>query len=153
MKKKYKVKLKSKERSELRAMTKQGTEKVRKVKRARILLLAHKGKTDKEIAEQVEVTSGTVERIRRRYATDGLAAALNEKPRSGRPIGISAETRAKITALACTSAPEGRGRWTLRLLADKVVELEYIDSISHQSVGDILKKRIEAASQESVVYR
>lgn len=140
MKKQYKVELSQEERSQLTRLTTQGTEKVRKVKRAKILLLADEGKKDEEIAERVEVSVGTVERIRKRYAQEGLEGAVNEKPRSGRPIGISAQTRAKITALACTDAPEGRARWTLRLLADKVVELEYIDSISYQSVRNILKK-------------
>ena len=140
MKKQYKVELGQEERSQLKRLTTQGTEKARKVKRAKILLLADEGKKDQEIAERVEVSVGTVERIRKRYAQEGVAGAVNEKPRSGRPIGISAQTRAKITALACTKAPEGRSKWTLRLLADKVVELEYIDSISYQSVRNILKK-------------
>lgn len=140
MKKQYKIELSEEERSQLEKLTSQGTEKVRKVKRARVLLLADEGKKDQEIVERVEVSVGTVERIRKRYAQAGLEAAINEKPRSGRPIGISAQTRAKVTALACTKAPEGRSKWTLRLLADKVVELEYIDSISYQSVRNILKK-------------
>jgi transposase len=140
MKKQYKIELSEEERSQLEKLTSQGTEKVRKVKRARVLLLADEGKKDQEIVERVEVSVGTVERIRKRYVQAGLEAAINEKPRSGRPIGISAQTRAKVTALACTKAPEGRSKWTLRLLADKVVELEYIDSISYQSVRNILKK-------------
>jgi len=140
MKKQYKVELKDEERSQLERLTRQGTEKVRKVKRAKILLLADGGKKDQEIVERVEVSESTVERIRKRYAQAGLEAAVSEKSRSGRPIGISAQTRAKVTALACTNAPEGRSKWTLRLLADKVVELEYIDSISYQSVRNILKK-------------
>ena len=140
MKKQYKIELSQEARSQLTRLTRQGTEKVRKVKRAKILLLADEGKKDKEIAERVEVSVGTVERIRKRYAQQGLEAAISEKPRSGRPMGISAQTRAKVTALACTKAPEGRSKWTLRLLADKVVELEYIDSISYQSVRNILKK-------------
>ena len=145
MKKQYKVELSQEERNQLTRLTTQGTEKVRKVKRAKILLQADEGKKDKEIAERVEVSVGTVERIRKRYDQEGLEAAINEKPRSGRPIDISAQTRAKVTALACTKAPEGRSKWTLRLLADKVVELEYIDSISYQSVRNILKKRVEAS--------
>jgi transposase len=140
MKKQYKIELSQEERNQLTRLTTQGTEKVRKVKRAKILLQADEGKKDQEIAERVEVSVGTVERIRKRYVQEGLEEAVNEKPRSGRPIGISAQTRAKITALACTKAPEGRSKWTLRLLADKVVELEYIDSISYQSVRNILKK-------------
>lgn len=140
MKKQYNIELSEEERTQLETLTSQGTEKVRKVKRARVLLLADEGKKDQEIVERVEVSVGTVERIRKRYVQAGLEAAINEKPRSGRPIGISAQTRAKVTALACTKAPEGRSKWTLRLLADKVVELEYIDSISYQSVRNILKK-------------
>ena len=140
MKKQYKVELKEEEQNQLRKMTEQGSEKGRKIKRAQILLLADKGKKDQQIAEWLDVTAGTVQRIRKRYATAGLESAIEEKARSGRPIGIKAETRAKITALACTDAPEGRARWTLRLLADKVVELEYIERISHQSVDNILKK-------------
>jgi transposase len=140
MKKQYKVELTDEERNQLRQMTKKGSEKGRKIKRAQILLQADKGKTDQQIAEWIDVTAGTVQRIRKRYATEGWQSAIGEKARSGRPVGISAETRAKITALACTKAPEGRTRWTLRLLADKVVELEYIERISHQSVDNILKK-------------
>lgn len=140
MKKQYKVDLKEEERSLLQKMTEKGSEKGRKIKRGQILLLADKGKKDKEIAEWIDVTVGTVQRIRKRYATEGLESAIEEQARSGRPVGIKAETRAKITALACTKAPEGRERWTLRLLADKVVELEYIESISHQSIDNILKK-------------
>ena len=140
MGKQYKVELKEEERHELKRMTEKGVEKVRKINRAQVLLLADKEKKDKEIAEWIGVTTGTVQRIRRRYATEGLASAIGEKARSGRPIEIKAETRAKITALACTDAPAGRARWTLRLLAEKVVELEYIESISHQSVDNILKK-------------
>ena len=97
-------------------------------------------KTDAEIVEILGVSAATVARTRARFCQQGLEAALNEKARSGRPIGISAQTRAKVTALACTKAPDGYSKWSLRLLADKVVELEYIDEISYQSVRHILKK-------------
>ncbi len=140
MKKQYKVELKNEERAYLKKIIDQGSEKARKIKRVQILLQADKGKKDQQIAEWIGVTAGTVQRIRKRYATEGLESAIQEKARSGRPVGIKAETRAKITALACTKAPGGRKRWTLRLLADKVVELEYTESISHQSVKNILKK-------------
>ena len=140
MKKQYNVDLKDEERSQLKKMTEKGSEKGRKIKRAQILLLADKGKKDQEIAEWIDVTTGTVQRIRKRYATAGLQSALEEKARSGRPVEIKAETRAKITALACTNAPQGRARWTLRLLANKAVELEFTESISHQRVDNILKK-------------
>lgn len=140
MNKVYGVALSPAEQSQLMRLTMQGKASVRKVKRAHILLHAHAGKSDKMIAEQVGVSVATVERIRRQYATAGLSAALEEKPRSGRPLGISGETRAKVTALACSTPPEGRSRWTLRLLADKVVELSEEESITYESVRTILKK-------------
>ena len=142
---KYAVRLSEAERSQLNRQTMQGRIKVRQYKRIQILLLADEnheisGKTDKEIAEQLAVSAATVERTRRHYVENGLESALNEQPRSGRPREISGETRAKITALACSTPPKGYGRWSLRLLADKAVELEFIEHISHDAVGDILKK-------------
>ena len=71
---------------------------------------------------------------------EGLQVALNEKPRAGRPLEISGEARAQVTALACSTTPEGFARWSLRLLADKAVELAIIDRISYKTVGEILKK-------------
>lgn len=145
MKRKYTVGLTVEERSRLNRQTVQGRIKVRQYKRIQILLLADEnhangGKTDKEIAGQVGVSPATIERTRRHYIEKGLEAALNEQPRSGRPKTISGEARAKITALACSTPPEGYGRWSLRLLADKAVELQFIEHISHDAVGDILKK-------------
>lgn len=142
---KYNVKLTKEERSKLASLTLGGTIGVRKLNRVKILLLADENnemgnKTDKEIANKLDVSEATVVRIRRKYIDEGLELALNEKARSGRPPGISGEERAKITALACTDAPEGFGRWSLRLLADKIVELELVASISHSTVGEILKK-------------
>lgn len=142
---KYAVQLTAEERSRLNRQTTQGQIKVRQYKRIQILLLADEnhdpnGKTDKAIAEQLGVSPATVTRIRRRYVENGLDAALNEQARSGRPPTIGGETRAKITALACSTPPEGYGRWSLRLLANKAVELEFIEHISHDAVGDILKK-------------
>ena len=139
------VKLPREEREKLTRLTLGGTIGVRKLNRVKILLLAdenHKSgqKTDKEIAEKLGTSMATVERIRRKYVKEGLEGALNERPRSGRPPGISGEARAKITALACSEAPEGFGQWSLRLLADKAVELNFVESISHESVGVILKK-------------
>lgn len=141
---KYKVKLSGDERRKLNLLTMGGSIGVRKLNRAKILLLADENcengnKTDKEISQKLDVSEATVVRIRQRFVTQGLDA-LDEKPRSGRPPRISGEERAKITALACSDAPQGFGRWTLRLLADKVVELELVDSISHTTVSEILKK-------------
>jgi transposase len=131
---------------------------VRKLNRVKILMLADEShanghKTDQEIAEKLDISPATVERTRRAYVEEGLKEALNEKPRSGRPPVISGETRAQITALACSTPPEGFGQWSLRLLADKAVELQFIETISHESVGTILKKRCQTALNSRVVFR
>lgn len=142
---KYPVKLSKAERSELNRLTVGGTIGVRKLNRVKILLLAdenhEKGqKTDKAIAAKLDIGPATVERIRTRYVQEGLEVALNEKPRNGRPPSLSGDQRAQITALACSTPPEGYGRWSLRLLADKAVELAFVDDISYKTVGEILKK-------------
>jgi len=142
---KYPVKLSSPERGKLHQLTQQGKIGVRQLNRAKILLLADENHaqgqhTDQEIAEKLDISRATVERVRLRYHEGGLDATLVEKPRSGRPPTITGLERAKITALACASAPEGYARWSLRLLAEKVVELAFIDQISYKTVGEILKK-------------
>ena len=154
-KKEYRVKLTKAQREMLQALTGSGTIKVRQYKRARVLLLADEGhpdgaRTDAEIAERVDISMVTVHRIRRRFVQEGLEAALNEKPRSGAPPKFSGQERAKITALACSEPPEGHKGWTLRLLADKLVELEIVDSISHVTVKQVLKKTsLSLTSDES----
>jgi len=145
MEKEYRVGLTPEQREQLEELTHRGEIKVRKYKRARILLLADEnhpkgGKTDAEIAERIGVASVTVHRIRKRFVLEGLVAALEEKSRSGAPDKFSGQQRAKVTALACSDPPEGHARWTLRLLADKLVELEIVESISHDTVDRILKK-------------
>jgi transposase len=143
--KKYRVKLSQEQREKLEELTKGGTVSVRKYKRARVLLLADEnsergGKKDAEIAELVDTSLSTVSRVRRRFVKEGLELALSEKPRPGKPRTFSGRDRAAVTALASSEPPEGRARWSLRLLADKLVELEIVDSISHRTVRDILKK-------------
>ena len=143
--KKHRVKLSQEERTALETLTKAGTIAVRKLKRIRILLLSDEGeygpaKTNQEIAEIVEVSPVTVSRIRKRYVEEGLAQAIKEKPKSGAPRTFRGDGRAKITALACSDPPEGHAHWSLRLLADKMVELEYVDSISHMTIQEVLKK-------------
>ncbi len=139
-KKIHQVKLTSEEREELEALTRKGEVQVRVYKRARILLLADKGFKDAEIMTQTGSSRATVARIRERYGHEGAWGAVAKKPRSGRPSIFSGETRAKITALACSAPPEGRSRWDLRLLADKAVELAYVEDISHETVRGMLKK-------------
>jgi len=140
MKVKNSVKLKPKEQKILKHVISKGTEKVRKATRCRILLLAHEGKTDAQIIAALKVARNTMRAVRSRYVQEGLEAAINEQPRPGAPKKFSGRQKAKITAIACSDPPEGRSRWTLRLIADRVVELEMVDNISHQTVKRILKK-------------
>ena len=98
-----------------------------------------KGLSYQAAQKEVGTTHITLSKWAKQYAENGLAF-LTDKPRSGRPIGLSGEERAKITALACSTPPKGYARWSLRLLADKLVELEYVESISFKQVGNILKK-------------
>lgn len=108
--------------------------------RGRVLDLLHRAEPPARIAEILQVGIGTVYNLQRRYLKEGLESALTEKPRSGKPPVISGEMKARITALACSDAPAGHARWTLRLLADKAVEFGLIDSISYKTCGEILKK-------------
>lgn len=126
-------------REQLKALVSKGEQSVRVVKRALGLLALDRGATLEEVAVQQGVTNDTVRAWRKRYEEKGLAG-LVDAPRSGRPIEIDGEQRAKITALACSEPPAGHGRWTLRLLADKVVALGYCAEISHTQVRKILKK-------------
>lgn len=108
--------------------------------RGRVLDLLHRGEHPARIAEILQVGIGTVYNLQRRYSKEGLESALTEKPRSGKPPVITGEMKARITALACSAAPFGHARWTLRLLADKAVEFGLVDSISYKTCGEILKK-------------
>jgi transposase len=116
-----------------------GSMKVRKQTRIKGLLYLDEGKSYKEISILLGVNYTTVSTWGLSYKSDGLTF-LDERPRSGRPIKFDGEARAKITALACTDAPEGYSQWSLRLLADRVVELELVEDISYSMVGLILKK-------------
>jgi putative transposase len=124
----------------LKTLLTRGTASARTLSRARILDLLHRGLAPADIAPLLQVAPQTVFNVKRRYLAGGLQAALYDQPRSGRPPDISGTQRAKITALACTTPPAGRARWTLRLLADKVVELGYCESLSHTTARKILKK-------------
>ena len=143
--KKYRVRLTKKQRKELKKLTHSGVISARKLNRAQVLLLSDEGrpdgrKTDQEIADVLESSTATVVRIRRRFIQEGLEVALTEKPRPGKPRQLSGKDKAAVVALACSDPPEGYARWSLRLLADKLVELELVDSISHTSVKEVLKK-------------
>jgi transposase len=125
----------------LEQMLSKGTHQVRSLKRAQVLLNLHAGKKPAVIAKEIGVSIATVYHIANRYRQQGkLEAALEEKPRPGQPSKFDRAAQAQLTALACSEPPEGHSRWTLRLLADRLVELRILDTISHQAVGEQLKK-------------
>jgi transposase len=137
--KKYIVDLTAEERETLIGVIRHGKAAARKVTRARILLKADEGLTDEEIAEEVATSMATVERTRQRFVDESLAA-LTERPRSGAPARLDGKAQAHLIAVACSRAPQGRERWTLRLLADKAVELRLTDSVSYETIRQLLKK-------------
>jgi len=137
--KKQHITLRDSDYTFLKSLLSKGTLPVRKQKRAQGLLELHKGKTYVEVADIVDKKYTTVRAWAKKYQANGLSF-LDDQPRSGRPVEITGEERAKVTALACSEAPKGYARWSLRLLADKVVELELCEHLSHTQAGNILKK-------------
>jgi len=146
MKKKYIVTLMEEERRMLQEMLSRGKAAARKLMHARILLKADAAAggpawEDQSIAEALEVGRATVERVRREFVEEGLDAALERRqPRRVYERKLDGDGEAHLVALACQEPPEGRSRWTLRLLADRMVQLEYVDQISYQTVRRTLKK-------------
>jgi len=138
-KKKYIVDLSAEERTTLEELLRGGQAGSRKLTRARILLKADDGLTDEEIATALDVGAATVGRTRQRFVEENLSA-LNERPRPGAQRKLTGKKEARLIAVACTPAPAGRARWTLRLLAGQVVELGLADSIAHETVRQVLKK-------------
>lgn len=140
MNKKYVTPLAEEDHTQLLELIAQGETKARVNNRARILLKAHQGWSDQQIAKALNTSSATVQRTRQRYSQGGLALALYDKPRTGAPPKFGGEQKAHIIATTCSNAPGGKARWTLRLVAQKTVELGIADSISHETVRQILKK-------------
>ena len=144
--KKYKVTLSADEREQLNKLISTGKAAARKLAHARILLACEesdecRGASDTEVATAVRVSRPTVERVRKAFVEEGLERALNAKrPRQTRPPAFDGESEAKLIALACSAPPEGRSRWTLRLLADRLVELDVFESVSYETVRQTLKK-------------
>ena len=134
------ITLNSNEIRSLKTILSRATTSARTLTRARILDLLHRQKQPADVAALLQVTPQTVYNVKRRYFSGGLQAALFDQPRSGRPIELDGKQRARITALACSTPPEGRARWTLRLLADKAVELGHCQHLSHTKARQILKK-------------
>lgn len=145
MNKKYVVRLSAQEQEQLQALVSKGKGAAYKIKHANIILAADvngRAWTDQRIAEAFSVHSKTVENVRERLVMHGLEAALGRKQQSSpsRKRILDGAQEARLIALACSQAPPGRSRWTLRLLADKLVELEVADSISYETVRRTLKK-------------
>ena len=139
--KKYLVTLTTEERQELATLTSAGKLSARKVKRALILLRADDGWKDEEIVAAVNTSRPTVERIRKRYVEGGLSRALNEDPRPGARKKLDGRAEAHVIALACSEdGPADSDHWSLRAIADELVELGLVDSISHEAVRQVLKK-------------
>ena len=131
------------EREALEAFVSSADKNAREINRARILLLSDTGKNIQEIADLLHTSRPTVSTMRKKYhETDyeHILSILKDAPRSGRPIQIDARVEANITLIACSPPPEGAARWSLHMIADKVVELNVVDSLSHESVRSVLKK-------------
>jgi len=112
----------------------------RQRRRLEILVLADQGRTDKQIVQATGASDSTVERVRQRFASAGLEAALSEKARRGAPPKLDGKQQAVLVALACSEAPAGRAKWSARVLANRAVELEVVESISESTVRRLLKK-------------
>lgn len=146
MNKRYRVTLAAQEREELGRMISRGRADARKLAHARVLLLADESaegpaKPDADIANALHTTTRTCERVRRRFVEEGLDAALLPKPSTRRYARkLDGQAEAHLIALACSAPPEGKARWNLRLLADRLVELEVVESVSHETVRQTLKK-------------
>ena len=137
---KYRVDLTDDEREQLLALISKGKHGARTLARARVLLKADEGLKDEDVAAAVSVGYATVGRVRQRFVEGGLERALTEEPRPGAKPKLDERQCAHLIAVACSDAPEGHAHWTLRLLADKVVELEFAETYSHEAVRQTLKK-------------
>jgi len=158
MPKKYVVKLKRDERKRLQILVQNGKGSAKRLTHARILLKADQAKgqpgwTDEAISDAFDISVATVERVRHTYVRHGLDAAVKRRSRSReRARRLDGKQEAHLIALACSEPPTGHERWTLRLLADRMVELEYVDELSHETVRSTLKKRTQALVEKRMVH-
>src|SRR4029453_17180197 len=143
--KRYKVTLEPDERGDLEKLISRGKGAARRLAHARILLHADQGegrpgKIDAEIAEAVGVSVATIERVRQRFVEEGVAAFSPRPPRRLYPRKLDGEAEARLIALACSPPPEGRARWTLRMLAERMVVLGHVETVSHETVRTTLQQ-------------
>ena len=150
----YVVRLNDEERNSLNTLLRKGHAKARTLTRARSLLRSDEGKTDPAIADALKINPQTVRNIRKRFAEEGLHAALTERPRPGAQRKLDTKQEAFLIALACSAPPEGRDCWTMQLLADKLIELGVVATISDETVRRTLKKtRSSRGRSSSGVWR
>lgn len=142
MPQKYIVQLRDGDRQQLRCLLRKGKSSARCLIRARVLLATAEPLTDEEIVEQYDVCPSLVADVRRRFVREGLMAAIQRRPQPSRPAAckLDGDGEAHLIALACGAPPDGRAVWTLRLLADRAVELGYAKAVSHETVRTVLKK-------------
>lgn len=140
MTKLYHVDLTEEERAYLLDLTRHGTAAARRIRRAQTLLLAAEGHTDEAIAHALHVGRATVERTRQRFVLEGFDASLSEHSRPGGSPKLDGKQEAFLVALACSDAPQGRARWTMQLLADRMVALGVVESLSDETVRRTLKR-------------
>lgn len=139
---KYVVRLTDEERIQVEQIVRRGVARARQITRGRVLLKADEGWDDSAIAEALDIGVSTVWRTRKRYVEEGVDSALRERPRPGARPKLDGKQEAHLIAVACSTPPEGHARWTLRLLAGKVVELGFATEYSHEAVRRVLKKTI-----------
>ena len=155
---KYVVRLSADEREMLNELVNKGRVAARKRRHAEILLKAEQGDAgpawnDAKIAEAFDVSRSTVERVRQKLVEEGMELALNDRPKSRHKTKkIDGKNEARLVALACSEPPPGRVRWTMTLLAERLVELEYVNSLSPETVRKVLKKRTQALAEEVMVH-
>ena len=155
--KKYIVRLNESERVELTALVKTGKAAAFKRQRAQILLLADVDRPegsyrDEDIAKLLSITTRTVERVRRRLVEQGFEQVLEREPRQAKARRLDGEQEAWLVALSCSETPPGRNRWSLTLLQNKLIALEQVESISRETIRQVLKKRHQTLAASGVVY-
>lgn len=146
---KYVVDLNEEERGRLESLLRRGKSSARMQARARILLKADAGMLNQDIMSALDVSETMVYRARQRFVEEGLEAALCDKPRPGQKPKLDDKQCAHLIAIACSAAPDGHDHWTLRLLADKVVELGFAQAFSHEGVRGVLKKTSSSRGKRS----
>jgi transposase len=141
------IKLSEPDEQLLKQYVSQGQKNAREINRAPILLLAHEGRKVKEMEQILGVSSATICNVRNtynRHEHDHILDVIKDKPRSGRPLKLDSRVAAQVSMIACSQPPVGAARWTLHLIADKLVKLDVVESISHESVRQLLKKQTQA---------